>query len=143
MTDVRLLFPADYLGAPHLRGRDVTLTISRVFVDDLKTDRGSEKKPVVQFEELDRKRRAGEANPYKWVLNRTCAKVVAKLYGPETDDWVGKRITLFATTCQAFGQTVDCIRVRETAPPAPRGKRQPEPEPADDAGIFDDEEAAQ
>lgn len=139
MADVRLLFPADYLTAAWLKGRDVPLTIAKVHVDDLKTDRGSEKKPVIVFRELEAKRAKGETGvPFKFVLNRTCAKVIAALYGHETNDWVGKRVTLFPTTCQAFGQTVDCIRVRDKAPQGAPKRPAPEPEPMDDA----DSEAA-
>ena len=146
MADARLLFPHDYLSAADLRGRDVPMTIARVIMDDLKTDRGTEKKPVILFEELEKKRARGETCPHKWVLNKTCAKSIAKAIGTwETDEWVGKRIALFPTTCLAFGQQVDCIRVREKAPPPPRG-RKPEPEPPpmlpdDEADPFGEEAA--
>jgi hypothetical protein len=143
MGDVRLLFPHEYLSAPDLRGKDVTLTISRVFVDDLKTDKGTEKKPVMTFVELDKKRQRGETCPWKLCLNKTNAKSIAKLYGFETEEWAGKRITLYATTCLAFGQTVDCLRIREKQPASQRGQQQrrpdPEPEPlVDDDGVLDE-----
>lgn len=131
MADVRLMFPADYLTAAWLKGRDVPLTIARVIIDELATDKGKERKPVVILRELEARKLKGEQGiPAKWVLNRTCAKVIAQLYGHETADWIGKRITLFPTTCQAFGATVDCIRVRPAVPAdKPSKKREPEPEP--------------
>lgn len=131
--DVRLLFPslyikaADLLDAQKRTGRNgVTLTISRVTVDDLKTDRGTEKKPVVYFREMEKRKAQGKGENKRLVLNKTNANAVAKLYGYETEKWQGKPITLYPATCQAFGQVVDCVRIREEAPPQ---QRQPEPEP--------------
>jgi hypothetical protein len=46
------------------------------------------------------------------VMNKTNAKLIASHYGDDTDNWTGKEITLYPTTCQAFGETVPCIRVR-------------------------------
>jgi hypothetical protein len=131
MADVRLLFPADYLSAAWLKERDVTFTISGVQRDELKTEKGSEKCPVIRFAELDAKRAKDEDDvPFKWVLNKTNANTIASLYGYETDEWIGKRVTLYPTTCVAWKKTVDCIRVRPKVP-APKGtKKQPEPAPA-------------
>ncbi len=136
MADVRLLFPAEYLSAAWLKGRDVTFTIVRVEQDDLKTDRGTEKKPVVRFAELDERRQQDKTVPRAWVLNKTNAKTIARLYGNETNDWIGKRITLYPTTCTAFKDVVDCIRVRDVAP-GPK-KKKPDPEPA----AFDEPDPA-
>jgi len=38
------------------------------------------------------------------------------LYGTDTEDWVGQRITIFATTTEFGGKTMDCIRVRPHRP---------------------------
>ena len=48
--------------------------------------------------------------------NRTNARTIAELYGPETNDWRGRHITLFPTTTDFRGASVDCIRVRPEAP---------------------------
>lgn len=125
--DARLLFPRNYLSAADLRGKDKVLTISRVIArENLKTDRGSERKPALQFVETDKANAAGKDVPTKLVLNKTNMKSIAAALGTFiADEWVGKSITLYPTTCQgAAGQTVDCIRVRPTAP-----KKAPEPEP--------------
>lgn len=139
MTDVRLLFPHEYLSAADLRGKDVHLTIARVEMGELKTDRGTEKKPIVTFREIDAKRARGETCPWKWVLNKTCAKAIGKALGTyEIEEWPGKRITLYPTTCQAFGQIVDCVRVREKAAPPPK-QRKPQPKPEPEPDVYDDE----
>ena len=111
MVDVRLLFPSQFIAAADLKGRDVTLTISRLGIgESLRAEGGKAvKKHIVYFAEMDKR---PEDDRKKWVLNKTNAKTIAKLYGNDTDAWIGKRITLFPTTCQSFGETVDCIRVK-------------------------------
>jgi len=111
--DARLLFPNDYLGAPDLREKDVTLTISRVVREKLRTQDGDEIKPIIYFKEME-ERHAKDPDQInkRLVLNKTNATSIMGLYGNETDDWIGQKVTLFPTTCQAFGSTVDCIRVR-------------------------------
>jgi hypothetical protein len=148
MADVRLLFPHEYLQAADLRGRDVTLTVSQVKADKLHTEDGDRVKPVVYFVELDAKKKRGESCPWKLVLNKTNMKTVAKMLGShETNDWVGRRITLYPTTCLAFGDTVDCIRIRPKEAAPKKGRQpdpmpEPEPEiPADEEHPFNDEEA--
>lgn len=140
--DVRLLFPNQYIGAADMQGKEVSLTISRVVKEALRTEKGTENKPVVFFAEMEARHRAGKGENKRLVLNKTNAKTIAKLYGNETDSWPGKRVTLYATTCTAFGQIVDCVRVREVAPPAPK-RRQPEPPPAEDEFSDGDEAAAE
>ena len=141
--DARLLFPSLYIGAADLRGRDAHLTISRVVQDDLKTDRGTEKKPVIYFREMEARKRAGKGEDKRLVMNKTNMKAIGKALGTyETDEWVGGRITLYPTTCVAFGQVVDCVRVRDVAAPPPRNRKpepKPEPEP-EPSPLFDDEE---
>lgn len=112
----QLLHPKEYLCAADLRGKDVTLTISRLKSESLKTDRGSEDKWCLYFKEVEEKHRKNRKHLNKrLVLNKTNAKTIAKIHGPETDDWIGKRITLYGTTCTAFGEEVECIRIRGKA----------------------------
>ena len=115
--DVNLLFPSLYLRCADLRGRDVTLTIDRVQMDSLRTDHGTERKPVMFFREMEERSQRDSEKPNKrLVMNKTNAMTIAKMLGTETDDWKGKRVTFFPATCAAFGETVDCIRVRPAAP---------------------------
>ncbi len=115
---VRLLFPNKYLGAPDLRGKDVTLTIHALASESLRTDSGDEQKWILHFAEMLKR---PENERKRLVLNKTNAQQIAKTLGEsDTERWIGKRITLFATTCQAFGSTVDCIRVRPQAPRQPQ-----------------------
>jgi hypothetical protein len=49
-------------------------------------------------------------------LNRTNIKTIAKLYGDDTDGWIGKRITLYATEVDNRGEMVMGIRIRLRPP---------------------------
>lgn len=112
MPDFRTMFDRDYIYAYDLQGKDVPVTISVVKGMKLKgNDQKEQKKPVLWF--VEAKDGRGLA------LCKTNAKIIAALYGNNTDQWIGKRITLYPTTTDAFGKTVECIRVR---PQAPRGK---------------------
>ncbi len=107
MGDYRMLYDSDYLYAFHLQGREVTVQIEKVTGGKLKDKDGKEsKKPFVYFR--------GKQKPL--ALNKTNGAAIAALYGKDTKDWVGKLVTLFPTTTNAFGATHDCIRVRPRKP---------------------------
>jgi len=103
----KLMFPTEFLAAEDLGGKDYDVTIESVQAESLRTTDGAADKFTIRFKGA-RKR---------LVLNKTNAKLIAAATGqPEARKWPGKRITLYPTNCQAFGETVTCIRVRETAP---------------------------
>ena len=105
-SDWRNMFDRDYIGHFDLQ-EDVTVTISRVVCKELTNKNGKSKKPILHFEGKDK----------GYAACKTSCKAIAGMYGNKTKDWVGKKITLFATTCEAFGESnVDCIRVRPTIP---------------------------
>lgn len=111
--DLRRMFkPGKYLGAWELVGREATLTIDRVEPGVVEGENGrKDKAPLVYFKGVAR----------ALVLNKTNMKVLRSLFGDEVaysaKKLVGKRITLYATTCRgAAGGTVDCVRIRPKAP---------------------------
>lgn len=115
-TDYRLMFPSDYIAAPDLMGRDAPVVIESVKVENLKMAGGkSEDKPVVRF--------VGKKKAL--VLNKTNARTIAKLHGNQTDEWVGKGVTLYPTTTTFGRETVDCLRIRPTAPNIPTAGAKP------------------
>lgn len=129
--DYRLLYPSLYLSAADLKGKDQTLTIRRVIVEELKTERGSEKKPVVYFEETKAAaERAGTPDKEKrMVLNKTNARMIARIYNEnEIDNWRGKKITLYPQPVSVGGEMRDGLRIRPTIPVAATA-RAIEPEP--------------
>lgn len=106
----RLMFPTDYLAAPEFMGKDVSLTIKSVSVDEmpLAGTTKKEKRPVVRFSETEK----------RLVLNKTNARIIAKLLGVQTGEWLGQRVTLYPTTTKFGADVVECIRVREKLPPS-------------------------
>lgn len=120
----KLLYPSNYLGAHDLKGKDVALTIRHVVVEELKTERGTERKPVLYFVETQRAAAASKTEEKRLVLNKTNAVTIAAMYGPEVTDWAGKRIVLHSATVEAFGKSTEAIRVRPYPPP----QSQPQPQ---------------
>lgn len=105
----------EYIYAYDLGGQDRTLTIERVLGAVVTGDKGKKsKKPILFFKETkidpETQKKKG------LVLNATNGKCIAALYGNETDNWVGKRVTLYPTTTESGGETVDCIRIRRQVP---------------------------
>jgi hypothetical protein len=123
---LNILFPSKYVKAADLNGKTVTLTIARLVVEKLGHGAEEEKKPVLYFEKATK----------GLVLNRTNAMIIGALYGEETDDWTGKRISIYPTKVRAFGSMQDAIRVREEIPAQPKpvaqAQRTEEPTPMDD-----------
>lgn len=101
MTDREFIYAFD------LAGRDVTVKIARVTQGELASAGGRKtKKPVVFFEGKEK----GLA------LNSTNAKTISGMYGNYVEKWIGQPITLYPTTTQMGGETVECIRVRPVVP---------------------------
>lgn len=146
MPHWRLMFADEFLAAADLQGKDATVTIARVQVETLTREDGKEDKPVVHFEEMLRRPKKDQK---RWVLNKTNAKTIAKLYGSDADAWKGKRITLYPTTCKAFGDMHECVRVRPKRPPEkqrpatnqPKDPPPTEREPGDDEHDPSDKDA--
>lgn len=95
------LFPNRFLKAGQFQGRDVTLTIAGIKLEELEGDKGKETKAILSFEKT----------PKQLVLNKTNATCIKAMFGRQTDEWIGKRVTFFPKD-EAFGDTEMCIRVR-------------------------------
>src|SRR4029077_13135371 len=139
MPDVRTMFDKAYLYAYDLQGRDVTVTIAKVTGGTLVGTGGkSNKKPILFFQGAKK----GLA------LNITNAKTIAAMYGNsfKSEDWIGKRITLYPTTTTFGSETRECIRIRPTIPKANTKDAPPvddtPPPPDREPGSDDDESAA-
>src|SRR5688500_9223445 len=108
--NISTAFPSKYLKAAELEA-DTVFTIDRIEMENVAPQgKPDEIKPVVYFQEDER----------GVVLNKTNSETISSLYGPETDDWVGKQITLFATEVDFQGKQVLAIRVRLKKPGAPQ-----------------------
>ena len=107
--NINKLFPSKYLKESDLTGEEVNVTISRLTVEGVRNQQSGEDEdlPVLYFEGMEK----------GLILNRTNADTVAKLYGVETGNWPGNRLTLYVQYgFQAFNQTWDVIRIRDTIP---------------------------
>ena len=109
---VQVLYPSKYLRKEDLHRKDVTLTIERVALRDVRmTSGGTERKVVIHFSEMA-KRPADERKV--WICPKTAALEIAALHGPDPRQWPGKRITLYHDESVRFGpKKVGGIRVRE------------------------------
>ena len=98
--DARKLTPSPHIEAAELKGQEKTVTIMRVQMEKV----GSENvdKGVVFFQEFDR----------GMVINKTNNLRIIDWHGEETDDWLGKQITIYPSETDFNGKVVPCIRVR-------------------------------
>lgn len=122
------LFPTRFVAAADLNGKSFTLTIRSVTLEDMQShDQKTVTKPCLWF-----------SNATKgMVLNKTNTMIIADLYGPETDAWTGKRITIYATKVRAFGKLEEAVRVREEVPAEPKPPTSSQVE--EPSGLDDDE----
>jgi hypothetical protein len=106
MPDIRKSFPSKYVKFTDCNESDLILTITRVVDEDMEADGKKESKPVIYFTEVEQ----------GFVCNKSNGEMIASLYGYDTDNWIGKRIALYATKVQFGPKMVDAIRVRERVP---------------------------
>lgn len=107
--DFRKYMDKSFLGSWDIpEAGDLVLTVDYVDRDEVQNDRGKEKKLTIHFKE----------NGYKpMICNTTNAKAISKAYGStKVEDWVNKKIAIYKATISAFGQTQECLRVREYPP---------------------------
>ena len=106
--DFRKFMDKSFLGSWDVPDNsDLVLTIDYASRDEVKNDRGREKKLTIHFKE-----------DYKpMICNTTNAKAISKAYNStRVEDWEDKRIGIYKATISAFGQTTECLRVRDYAP---------------------------
>lgn len=114
MAKISDAFPSKYLAAADLNGNNVTVTISRASIEEIGQGADKDRKIVLSF--------AGKNKQF--VCNKTNAKVIAGLHGDDTDDWLGKSITLCPREVEFQGDMVLAIRVSLQRPAAPSAKKE-------------------
>lgn len=92
-----------YIAGDSLVGKAVPMTMDRVINEDVTGESGTAEKQILYFVESKK----------GMVLNKTNAKRIARLFGPETNDWQGQVIELYTEKVKAFGETHNALRVRE------------------------------
>lgn len=116
--DISDVYSGDSLKAADLKGAEPTVVIADVEMK--KFDNGN--KLVISF----------QGKKKTLVCNKTNANRIAFAYGNNTDNWIGKEITLFTDLVDFQGNTVEAIRVRAKKPAA-------KPFPGDAPQMHDDE----
>ena len=92
-----------YLKAADLKGRTVKVCIDSVSMDDLSQDnKPPEIKACVKLR--DRKK--------SWVLNRTNTVSLIKFFGPESNDWAGKTVELYAVDVMVNNEQKEGLRCK-------------------------------
>jgi hypothetical protein len=108
MPRFELLFPSKFVKGVDFATGPRVVTIKAVLVEEIETNLGKNKKAMMYFEEI---------LAQSLILNVTNAKTIASMYGSETNDWIGKKVTLvMAQTTAKGGETVDCVRVQKGIP---------------------------
>lgn len=142
MPDIGKLFPSRYLKVGDLDGREVTVTIKGVKMENV--GQTKELRPVIYFKGTNK----------GMVLNVTNSKRIAKITNSsDTDDWSGHKIILYPSETEFQGETVECLRVKgqkkdaaveaineRPAKKARGGKKSSEPEPDDPMPVDVEEQ---
>lgn len=96
------LYPGRFVKAADLKGKQVTLTIAAVNLEELVGDKGKQVKGTLAFERAEK----------LLALNKTNGLCLKAMFGSKVQQWVGKRVTLFPTKVRgASGEEEDAIRV--------------------------------
>jgi hypothetical protein len=96
------MYPSRFLKADMFKGKRVTLTIKAIFGEDLNDAEDQTKAEwIVQFEE----------KPFEWVMNKTGAFCLFRMWGGDPHSWVGHKVTLFPKAGTWFGEKGEAIRV--------------------------------
>lgn len=107
--NIKELHPSKWLAASDLEEQgEAAVTISKVTFEKMKNKDGNEEeKPVIWFRGVQK----------GMVLNNTNKqRILAQHPAEDTDEWIGKRITIQVEPVEAFGKITESLRVK-LAPP--------------------------
>lgn len=107
--NVNKYYPQRFVKAEHLKGAPVIATVEEVFETELTNSDGkTEDKPVIRFAEP-----VCEHGPTELVLSKGRLEAVIEAMGTtDTNQWIGKRITIYPDKLRAFGKFVDMVVVK-------------------------------
>jgi hypothetical protein len=116
-------FPSKFLKAADLNGSQIVVTIKDCQVESI----GEDKRPVLYF--------VGKEKGV--VLNKTNATNIQDVYGPDTDDWTGKKVVLYTAYVDFQGRSVESIRIRKPKESELNGGNKPTQQPAHTPPQFE------
>lgn len=105
--NAKLLNPSNYFGAGDLLALGTTFEIASVRLEDVEEEgkKGepakTKKKGSILLKGADK----------WWLCNVTNTKCLVAMFGDETDQWIGKRVTLHEERVLSFGEWVPGVRV--------------------------------
>jgi len=102
--NINAIYPRKYAIGQDIDGKQPTLAVRAVTLEQM--GESGTKKPVIWF--------TGAKKGV--VLNKTMARAIANIYGPETESWAGKYVTLYSELVRAFGEDHLAIRVKAPRP---------------------------
>lgn len=104
----------DYLGAYSLNpGEEPILTIRSVGRELVTGEGGKKEECTVANFAPNPDQRLNKP----MILNRTNCKTISAITGsPYVEDWVGRRIQIYATETKVKGSPTECLRIRPTEP---------------------------
>jgi hypothetical protein len=117
------IYPSRWIKAADLDREGENVTIRNVTVEEVGENR--EKKPVIEFDELDR----------NLIVNVTNWNTIAEITGQaDSDNWPGRKIKLVRVRVPFGGKTVEAIRVEsaDQVKPKPARRTLPKLKPIDD-----------
>ena len=122
MSSWKEQYPSKYLKAADLGDGNITGTITAYKVEVVGQGSNQEDRLVLEFR---------ESVPKPLVMNRTNCEAVEKLAGTDdTEQWIGRKVVLYAAETTFQGKVVPCVRIK-----APKPANKPAPvaaPPADD-----------
>lgn len=104
------IYPRRYASGADLQGKSHTVTIRTVTIESLRPAGILMEKPVIWFHETER----------GVIMSRTMASTIAASFGPDTDTWAGRSITLTPVPVKVAG--ADRIAIRCSIPPQNGGR---------------------
>jgi len=98
------LYPGTYIKSGEFDGKSPTLTIKAVTREMLSNGSGGEEGAViVAFAETEK----------QWVMNKTCAVCLRAMWGDDSGEWAGHRLTLHAVSdASGLSESGLCVRVK-------------------------------
>jgi hypothetical protein len=108
VTHWKKLTNPNYIGAHDLQpGQELPVTIESIKNEVVKCFDGKEVKEETCIVAYIK----GAKKPM--ILNKTNCKIITRLYDtPYIEDWVGKKIIIYAAKVRAFGETTEALRVK-------------------------------
>jgi hypothetical protein len=109
MTHWRSLTTRKYLGAWDFPkdGTGVIESVKGVSLPGIKGKMPANKKPAIKFVGIEK----------ELLVGSEIGETIQAMYGKDIEGWIGKRITMYATTYETTSKkVVDCVRVRPVKP---------------------------